>query len=68
MARRRKASPSMYNPDVNYVTNLSPQEDSPLESAQRHLKYIYWVQFIILILIILSILYVYLKGIPVKVR
>jgi hypothetical protein len=66
--KRRAAPPPMYNPNVEYVTNLTPQGETPLESAQKHLKYIYWIQFIILILIVISLLYVYMKGVPVKVR
>jgi len=68
MVKRRKVAPPMYNPNANYVTNLSPQGEMPLEAAQKHLKYIYWVQFLTLVLIIAAFLYVYMKGMPVKVR
>jgi len=59
----------MYNPNVDYVTNVSPNdEDSPMDNAQKHIKYIYWILFVILIVMVSTILYAYLKGVPVKVK
>ncbi len=67
MARHRKVQP-MYNPNIEYVTNVSSKGDTYVENAYKHVKYLYWMQFITLILLIFVILYAYLKGIPVKVR
>ena len=67
MARHRKAQP-MYNPNIEYVTDVSSKGETYVENAYKHIKYVYWMQFIMLILIIFVILYVYLKGLPVKVR
>lgn len=69
MARRRRSQPSpMYNPDTDFVTNVAPQGESSAENFQKHIKYLYWIQFITLILLTFVVLYAYLKGIPVKVR
>ena len=68
MARHRKVQPPMYNPNIEYVTNVSPQGEMPAENLQKHIKYMYWILFVILILLIFIILYAYLKGVPVKVR
>nr|QBK85608.1 MAG: hypothetical protein LCMAC101_02030 [Marseillevirus LCMAC101] len=58
----------MHNPNIEYVTSVSPQGETPADYAQKHIKYIYWLLFIMLILLIFVILYAYLKGVPVKVR
>jgi len=67
MTRRRRIQP-VYNPDANFVTNVSSKEESYAGNAYKHIKYIYWMQFITLALLIFVVLYVYLKGMPVKVR
>ena len=68
MAKRRKIQSPMYDPNIEYVTQVSPQGDMPAENLQKHIKYTYWILFVILILLIFIILYAYLKGVPVKVR
>ena len=66
MARRRKSQ--QLNPNIEYVTTVSPSAETGADSAAKHIKYIYWLLFVMLILMIFVVLYAYLKGVPVKVR
>ena len=58
----------MHNPDTEYVTNLNPQGETGLDNVKRQIKYMYWMMFVMLIILVSVILYAYLKGVPVKVR
>ena len=64
--------PNLYTPTENYNQESSVEkiygQESNEDSSARYIRYTFFMSFFIFCLILVGFIYIYLKGLPVKVR